>query len=344
MKKIFFFFALISTFTIKTFAQDLFVIEVVLSNADGSVTGISQQAGINNSGYVNYRVANNSSLSIYPEGAIITMTFPTQWAPFTQPAPPPGWEVLYYENGQHGTIWYRNTATIPGGHVVEFIIPVQGIQSTGSSTTSVAMIPDYTLWEDGNGVQDQNSPNNYTTSVIKTTSPVPLNLLSFDGKASQCDAVLFWETAKEINFSHFELEYSTNGKQFANVGRVAGGKSAYEFSHKQANGDGFYRLKMLDNDGIFSYSGVVKVRTSCDELQLSVYPSPFVSEIYVKGAVKGDRIKLVNIIGQTVHERAVENDGLQRLDLGNTVAAGSYNVIIESDNNKYPTVFKVIKH
>ena len=53
-------------------------------------------------------------------------------------------------------------------------------------------------------------------------SPLPIELLSFDGKIKDGTSYLTWKTASEINNDYFEIEKSTDGINFESIGKVTG--------------------------------------------------------------------------------------------------------------------------
>ncbi len=207
----------------------------------------------------------------------------------------------------------------------------------GAFTTTYSTAPDL-------GSVDAPSSGNpfvaYTWAVAPVSTPVSLDLLSFDGAAKDCDAVLTWTTANEDKFSHFEVEYSKSGNAFDNVGRVNGGQSQYSFTYAQASGNGFYRLKMIDMDGVFAYSNNVKVKTECDANIIEVYPNPAHQSVSIKGLQAGNAVQLINVLGQTVATQKASGLAVETINISH-LAAGNYNLVIQ--NGLERKVFKLVK-
>jgi glucose/arabinose dehydrogenase len=98
---------------------------------------------------------------------------------------------------------------------------------------------------------------------VSTNSVLPLKLLSFAGYASNNYSQLNWQTAAEINVKHFEVEYSADGITFKNAGTVLAknqSSSAYTFRHYIQNGITYYRLKMVNENGVTEYSNIIPVK------------------------------------------------------------------------------------
>ncbi|HUC80161.1 MAG TPA: T9SS type A sorting domain-containing protein, partial [Flavisolibacter sp.] len=92
--------------------------------------------------------------------------------------------------------------------------------------------------------------------------PLPVKLLQFSGVAAADKVNLTWNVAANEKGSHFELEKSTDGKNFKTVGLVftseKEGTDAYSFTDVTAvAGKVYYRLKMVSKSGAVAYSNVV---------------------------------------------------------------------------------------
>jgi hypothetical protein len=95
---------------------------------------------------------------------------------------------------------------------------------------------------------------------------LPIKLLSFIGNASDGKVLLNWKTTDQVGFGHFEVERSTDGTSFSVIGNqessdanVIENSYSYEDYLLPRNGILFYRLKMVDLDGSFTYSPIVRV-------------------------------------------------------------------------------------
>jgi Secretion system C-terminal sorting domain/SprB repeat len=121
---------------------------------------------------------------------------------------------------------------------------------------------------------------------LKANGPLPIRLVSFTGKATETGNLLKWETSSEINASHFEIERSSpltpgdgiNSEKFEKIGSTNMNESKnYEFqdsNHHWGNGS-YYRLKMVDLDGKYSYSKIIYVENNAEKSEVGqFYPNP----------------------------------------------------------------------
>ena len=97
---------------------------------------------------------------------------------------------------------------------------------------------------------------------------LPVSLTSFSGYNQGDRNLLKWITANEENVLHFELQSSKDGIDYQTVSIIAATNSVNGSSYSQKDIPSpdlqtvFYRLKMVDKDGKFSYSGIVSVQRS----------------------------------------------------------------------------------
>ena len=112
---------------------------------------------------------------------------------------------------------------------------------------------------------------------------VPVELTSFTASVQSAVVSLNWTTATETNNQGFEVQRKAKDSEFEKIGYVPGfgtttETKSYSFSDSKISaGIYVYRLKQIDLDGSFEYSGEVEVRVSTP-LVFSLeqnYPNPF---------------------------------------------------------------------
>lgn len=124
--------------------------------------------------------------------------------------------------------------------------------------------------------------------ILKTTNGggvLPIELTDFSAKLTHYKSVaLQWKTASETNNKGFEIEWSTEGTHWQNIGFVQGQGTIqqpwqYFFTHAgPATGDNYYRLKQLDYDGTFTYSPVRNATVNNAVSEVEIYPNPVVGK------------------------------------------------------------------
>lgn len=117
--------------------------------------------------------------------------------------------------------------------------------------------------------------------LISVCSDLPLTLLSFNASLQGNQVQLNWKTTNEINTDYFDVERSNDGKTYQSIAEVktennrsAGHKNIYSAKdNKPMNGVNLYRLKMVDKDGQFTYSNIIKV-TYVEPPVITISPDP----------------------------------------------------------------------
>ena len=139
---------------------------------------------------------------------------------------------------------------------------------------------------------------------------IPLTLLSFSATANDADrtASLTWNTAEEINTKLFDVERSVDGRIFssvANVNAYGQGSHFYQSNIRMTVPIEYYRLKMIDIDGRFTYSNIVKVKLSKAVEGFSILNNPvknlLIIDVNDMGLVNTDAVIVDNNGRQVYH-------------------------------------------
>jgi PKD repeat protein len=185
-------------------------------------------------------------------------------------------------------------------------------------------------------------------------TPLPVQLVSFTGKAKESFNELTWSTSAELNNDRFEVERSVNGYDFETIGTVKGkgttsANSVYYFSDKNiGDRNYYYRLKQVDFDGKSAYSGIILIKRFSDKASdIDVlFPNPFSNTLNIvfAASVKEEvKAELYDLTGKIVYEfSALPDNILLQLDLSNTtLRQGTYLLKITSGN--FTEVKRVLK-
>ncbi len=128
---------------------------------------------------------------------------------------------------------------------------------------------------------DYNTPivTNTATTQVKATI-VPVRIISYAIAANNNREIRNdWRVGAEVNTSHYIIQRSMDGKDFLSVGEVAArGLNSYSFTDKVSNdilqNTVYYRLKIFDKDGMFTYSDVKQITRNEKQETISMYPNP----------------------------------------------------------------------
>ncbi len=120
----------------------------------------------------------------------------------------------------------------------------------------------------------------FAALVFAPSSTLPLQLIDFNAAIKNNQSNLNWQTAQEVNVSHFNIQRSTDGVIFSSIGKMtAKGDGSYSYSDDLSSiipqpSTLYYRLQMVDKDGSIAYSKIVIVTLTTNYAQLSIFPNP----------------------------------------------------------------------
>lgn len=173
---------------------------------------------------------------------------------------------------------------------------------------------------------------------------LPLQLQVFSAIKKDRDVLVQWTVLNESNVSHYEVQVARgneaySGGRFETIGNVAARNAAasnYEWIDAEPGKASvrYYRLKIVDKDGVIRYSDVKPVLFSPKE-QWLVYPNPAKDLLnIITQAEAGSKVEmqLMNSLGQVVWQQSRVASGMPdklQVDLDKTgIAAGVYMIKI----------------
>lgn len=116
---------------------------------------------------------------------------------------------------------------------------------------------------------------------------LPLTLLEFNGQLLNNNGILNWKTIDEQNTESFDIERSTDGRNYSMVGNTSAfatpGLHYYNFTDNNISSLGvpviYYRLKQKDNTGRYTYSKTVALAVDKNKNIVLLYPNPVKNEV-----------------------------------------------------------------
>ncbi|MEO8403973.1 MAG: T9SS type A sorting domain-containing protein [Chitinophagaceae bacterium] len=192
---------------------------------------------------------------------------------------------------------------------------------------------------------------------IGSSQALPADQLILTANLSGEVVTLNWKTVSENNTAYFELERSTDNRNFTKIGsniNAAGYNSSETRYSRIDNTVGvqnvpalYYRVKLFDLDGSLKYSNIVMVQL--DGAGVKVWPNPFgeVIQVSVKVAIAANlSIRITDMNGRLVYHRnfsiARGTSQISLDDVGH-IAKGMYSIEVTNQDTKQKSVFKVNK-
>lgn len=213
------------------------------------------------------------------------------------------------------------------------------IYTTGFFSSTVDFNPDGTPFN----ISSAGNEDVFIHKMNYVNTPLPIDLISFDGKAVGAENILKWTTGSEINNDYFKVLRSKDGIHFEGIGNVDGSDNSsdavnYYFTDEQPyNGYSYYQLQQIDFDGQSSFSRIISVLNSSSKTNpILIFPNPAIDfiEISNKDHSAIHSIEVINAMGEVV----VRSQSQQMIDVS-SLPTGTYSLRISTLENMYVNKF-----
>ena len=250
-----------------------------------------------------------------------------------------------------GDVDYCSTSTGFTGTPTLSIVGPNGFNETISAgsvgTTPIVDAGDYTITASvpSSPTQCLNCSKSICVPIsaaqIAGCTALPIDLFNFYLENLSNRIVINWQTLTEHNTAYFEIQKSTNAKDFVAIGTIdAAGNSAellmYSFVDVEKNGVVYYRLKQVDFDGDYTYSQILSSENATNTV---FYPNPSNGSINLSISNENSTVSILNSIGNVVYRESFSDKGNYIIDLKNQ-ANGIY--WLEVISNEETTIEQLI--
>ena len=182
-----------------------------------------------------------------------------------------------------------------------------------------------------------------STSSNLTNSILQLKLINFTGRLiNDNEAVLNWQSTGGSDGSRFEIAWSGDKRYWQTLGTIAASNkdsiSSYSWKYSQPSLINFYRLKVIDIDGRFTYSPVIRVNGS--EKAVVIYPNPAKNNVFISSfSDKPATVIFLNSGGKIMLRKTI-NEPVSSIDISD-FTPGNYIIRIIRDNKA--TIYQLVK-
>ncbi len=160
---------------------------------------------------------------------------------------------------------------------------------------------------------DEDTVDNLGSHDHQTCEVLPVELIKLEAKNTKSSSFITWSTASEINNSHFNVQYSTNGYDFKTIGDVDGNGTSnrlnsYEYVHHTPTvGTNYYRLEQVDYDGKTALSDIVMTTIKAEKTSRYIKSNLISNQIDIE--LEGEaQFVLRAMNGQLLINRAINNN------------------------------------
>ncbi len=163
---------------------------------------------------------------------------------------------------------------------------------------------------------------------------LPVKLLGFMASLVDGKVNLNWETTNEVNAKSFIVQTSNDGDDWGDVATVTAKNNQSTNQYYLNNivprdGTNYFRLKMVNLDGSFTYSDIQKVILQPKKELFTLAPNPAINQTILSfdGDVKQATITVFNVLGKVVATKQVNLQGSNSCQLETAqLAKGIYSV------------------
>ena len=211
------------------------------------------------------------------------------------------------------------------------------------NTSTVNITPTFAEDFGTGGKVLQGSITSFSSFYIGSSLVVlPLKLLYFNGTLENNTTLLKWATENEVNTAQFIVERSIDARNFVRIGAVgargsSGTVADYQYTDydvmKQSSSFVYYRLKIVDNDGAFKYSDIVKITLPYVTGRVNLFPNPANDEVNVTVDAPADgkaQWKLMDNTGRIIlQNKELMRKGTNNFSIGiSKLSTGTYYFVI----------------
>jgi hypothetical protein len=159
-----------------------------------------------------------------------------------------------------------------------------------------------------------------------------VDYLALEAKPMPKGVQLNWEVVPLVEAAQLDVEWSTDGTNFAQIGQVQADVDASEFAFFHApsiSGTQFYRIKSVDAGGYARWSEVIQTQWS-PSAEALIYPNPIQNSFRVQMPVASAmaKIELLDLQGRLVAEWSGLDLSQHEFTVPSTVGNGCYSLKI----------------
>ncbi|RYY64814.1 MAG: hypothetical protein EOO12_08665 [Chitinophagaceae bacterium] len=260
----------------------------------------------------------NGDLVVIPHGMTVSVTSNIQQKTWTMDVRVGG--VLNFVGGG-AKLWFNSQSVIfvyPAGKInanqnSQVITLGNTVVLNGSNQGITISGPSAAISGGGTSSQSAQSASQPVNSGFLPYSPsaLPVQFIAFTATRQAGDVLVQWSTATEENADRYEVEVSTDGRNWTTLGSVrASGNSfnvrQYSYTARNQNGNLQFRVKQVDLDGRYTYTAVRTLKAAADaSVKMIATPGRLVLTFGTE--LKGATVRILNSAGQVLQEQKMNS-------------------------------------
>lgn len=259
----------------------------------------------------------------------------------------------YNDNAWHFVTATRNKTA---GTIILY---VDGLQvATSSGTSTVALIAPTAIGLGRNpcasgamftGSLDDIIAYNRVLSGAEVTNlynfyngvVLPVQWISWNGIVSGGHINLQWQTAGSTGNQHYEIERSATGIDFSVIGTVAAGNGSYAFTDAEPlQGNNFYRIRKVDDNGTVVYSSTIKFSFRNTKAGIYLQKNPVAESLVLVNSKQAmiEELQITDASGRMIMDVKLHSSNALISTAVQQIKTGYYflNIILEGERTVVP--------
>lgn len=253
---------------------------------------------------------------------------------------------LYFTNAELA-IWGANKLNLKILKVNEGVSLSTTISGTQATLVSPTVIDNSAT---GGYVEYKGNFTGFSKFLLVSPSTVlPITLLNFEASLQQKNAALTWSTSQELDNTGFNIERSTDGTNFKNIGWIVGNGTSnvvnnYNFSDNdlQAGTVYYYRLKQVDVNNRFSYSKIISLQYNGSFVDIAtILPNPIKDVLQIRLNKKGQNVEYIiyDAAGRLIAQKMLEKSDDVIMVNSEKWAKGNYQLVLKINGIQFTNQF-----
>jgi hypothetical protein len=192
-----------------------------------------------------------------------------------------------------------------------------------------------------------NTPCNY---VDPMGAILPLRLVDFSGQLASNKAELKWTVDENEAGDRIEMERSFDGKNFTTASVIftsaKTGRETYSYRETMTQPIGYYRLKLINKNGVVTYSSVIKLSSSKDDkTPIKILSNPVASSLTAQFTTEASALYTVRVYNMAGVQILTTSRQLQKgvnslmIELPAAMVTGAYVVEVSNSQERAATKF-----
>lgn len=185
--------------------------------------------------------------------------------------------------------------------------------------------------------------------LVSSATVLPITLLNFEASIQQKNAALKWSTSQEIDNTGFNIERSTDGTNFKNIGWVVGNGTSNVVNHYnfidndlQAGTVYYYRLKQVDVNNRFSFSKIISLQYNGSFVDIAtILPNPIKDVLQIKLSKKWQNVEysIYDAAGRLITQKMLDKSDDVIMVNSEKWAKGNYQLVLKINGVQFSNQF-----